>query len=81
MPLFMCPDCKCVENTALSEFWYQRDFEKVDPQCSECRTGKWHGAFEKRPASGYHIDQKGFLWSGKEASALPPHVRLVGVIP
>lgn len=81
MPLFRCSSCGCVENTALSEFWVQRDFEKVEPKCSECRTGTWHGRFEKKPASGYKIDQQGFLWSGQEQSALPPHIRLVGEVP
>lgn len=79
MPLFQCSSCGCLENTGLSEFWVQRDFEKVNPKCSECYTGKWHGQFEKKPATGYKIDQRGFLWTGQEI--LPPHVVLVGEVP
>lgn len=77
MPLFRCSKCGCVENTALSEFWVQRDFEKADPVCSECRTGTWHGKFPKKAATGYKIDQQGFLWSGHE-QRIPPYVRFVG---
>ena len=81
MPLFRCSECGCVENTAFSDFWLQRDFEKITPKCSECRTGKWHERFPKRSASGYLIDQEGFLWSGNDPSAKPTHIKIVSVVP
>lgn len=42
MPLFICQKCGCIENTALGHYWGHK--EKL---CSECDTGKWHGAFKK----------------------------------
>ena len=51
MPLFKCPRCGCIENTALGE--YQWDEHLKDPEapiteiCSECATGTWHGKFPK----------------------------------
>lgn len=61
MPLFICSRCKCVENTALSGYWFG-DREK--PFCSECdpKIGKWHGAFSKQK------------WDGKEEVLNPPFV-------
>ena len=54
MPLFACSKCGCVENTALSEYWYQTAVEKVDPLCSACdpEIGEWHGKFDQRSAAG-----------------------------
>ena len=51
MSLFKCEKCGCVENTALSTYWFSE--KKL---CSECdpRIGKWHGRFKKRK------------WDGKE---------------
>lgn len=49
MPIFLCDDCGCVENTACCFFWhYTKTGKKL---CSECdpKIGKWHGRFEKRP--------------------------------
>jgi len=43
MPLFKCEKCGCLENTALSSYWY-----KEKKLCSECGSGKWHGCFKKR---------------------------------
>ena len=47
MPLFICDQCGCIENTALSMFWCK---DSDHPLCSECDAdrGKWHGQFEKR---------------------------------
>lgn len=75
MPLFRCPTCGCVENTAVGDYWMRQ----ADPRCSECSTGKWHGRFEKRLASGWLIDQSGFLWLSEEG--LPSHYRITGVVP
>lgn len=47
MSLFVCEDCGCIENTALSNFWRRG---KGKALCSECdpEIGKWHGRFGKR---------------------------------
>ena len=42
MPLFVCDNCKVIENTALGKYWGEKS-----PLCSECGWGKWHGSFEK----------------------------------
>jgi hypothetical protein len=54
MSLFKCSGCGCVENTALSGFWFKGD---KPPLCSECdpEIGQWHGLFPKEDAdtAGY----------------------------
>lgn len=47
MPLFKCPDCGVIENTALGDFW-GRGLDKLPPRCSQCATGKWHDRFPRR---------------------------------
>jgi len=67
MPLFECGKCKCIENTACSGFWSDRAFSGIDrPLCSKCKTGKWHGRFEKRLATGLVEDSGGFIWGEEE---------------
>lgn len=49
MPLFVCSKCNCIENTALSGFWF-RDPGDNKPLCSECDPAfkiGWHGRFPK----------------------------------
>lgn len=51
MSLFVCEECRCVENTALSGFWLRNtEGRKGKALCSECdpEIGKWHGRFPKR---------------------------------
>ena len=44
MPLFICAKCGCVENTALSTYWFRKMLKYTDgleeyqdkPLCSEC---------------------------------------------
>lgn len=64
MPLFICAKCGCVENTALSTYWFRENLKYTGeleqyqdrPLCSECgmRAGKtmipghWHNQFPKR---------------------------------
>lgn len=52
MPLFVCSKCKCVENTALCNFWFEKDKKKA--KCSECdnKIGKWHNIFSKEKWNG-----------------------------
>lgn len=83
MPLFACEKCKCIENTACSNYWAAK-FETEEGQkpllCSECdpSIGQWHGRFPKRSAIGMLIDQNGNLHS--EGEKLPPHYRIVGKV-
>lgn len=74
MPLFHCTNCGCVENTAVGNFWSCR----TAPQCSECKTGMWHGKFVKQSAVGYQLDTDGFLWGPDEQ--VPSHIKIVGTI-
>jgi len=47
MSLFVCSQCQCIENTALSGYWWREDKKK--PLCSGCDSQfkKWHGRFPK----------------------------------
>lgn len=48
MPLFVCSNCKCIENTALCHYWMHLGYG-TPKLCSECdpEIGKWHGSFQK----------------------------------
>jgi hypothetical protein len=49
--LFVCQECSCIENTALSRFWMRKIGGRANRAlCSECdpEIGKWHGRFPKR---------------------------------
>ena len=71
MPLFACAKCDVVENTALCDYWVQqKDYYEANGTmdgfegvCSECKTGQWHGEFEKRTAdqTAYIENDQGFL--------------------
>ena len=63
MPLFECSECHTVDNTALAEFWWQRDIEKRAPVCSACNPDQheWHGKFPRTTLDEYnklHPDAK-----------------------
>ena len=47
MSLFVCDECRCVENTATSKFWLRDGGPAL---CSECdpQMGRWHGLFDRR---------------------------------
>jgi hypothetical protein len=47
MSLFVCDECGCVENTALSLFWVREDGPAL---CSHCdpKIDGWHGMFDRR---------------------------------
>lgn len=55
MPLFICDRCKCVDNTATSDFRLQARHGSTERLCTECRTGKWHGRFPKAPYAGQQV--------------------------
>lgn len=78
MPLFMCPACRNVENTALSNYWTRfigtgakaerGKLEVPPPLCSACdpEIGAWHGEFERRSAVGLVVGKDGFLYSQQQ---------------
>lgn len=63
MPVFICSNCKMMENTATSSYWH-RDLGKPTsektpspPLCSLCdpTRGKWHGLFQREPMPPDHV--------------------------
>jgi len=53
MSLFVCENCRAVENTALGHFWARQARAEVGDGdgralCSECAGKGWHGRFPKR---------------------------------
>jgi hypothetical protein len=50
--LFVCDNCGCVENTAISLYWVRDVGEKA--LCSECdpKIKKWHNFFPKKKWDG-----------------------------
>jgi len=53
MPLFVCDDCGCVENTACVPDFWGNHCHGVKVLCSECGVlKKWHGAFPKKKWDG-----------------------------
>lgn len=75
MPLFLCSQCGCYENTALSNYWDMEAPKGVmdPPLCSACdpTIGEWHNEWPKASATGMLIDARGFLFhDAKEAKAL-----------
>ena len=51
MSIFVCSKCKCLENTALCNYWSDL-IDKNKPLCSDCdsrnKNKKWHGRFPKQ---------------------------------
>ena len=46
VPLFVCDECGTVDNTALGGYW-QAILYDLPALCAVCRTGKWHGHFDR----------------------------------
>jgi hypothetical protein len=59
-PIFICHECKCVENTALGQYWGEQEENKL---CSECARGVWHGRFPKErfDPNKWERDSKDFI--------------------
>ena len=51
MSLFVCQECRTIENTACSHFWLRGEKPAL---CSACdpEIGAWHGIFERRIYDG-----------------------------
>lgn len=54
MALFICEECGCIENTALTGFRWDRAKKRRILLCSECDPdiGKWHDKFSKKKWDG-----------------------------
>lgn len=52
MSLFVCSECRVIENTATSHFWFRED--QSTALCSQCdpEIGKWHGLFPREEDDG-----------------------------
>ncbi|MDP3985620.1 MAG: hypothetical protein Q8P82_02545 [bacterium] len=63
MSLFRCTKCNCVENTAVSRYWFRGSGPAL---CSACdpALGTWHGQFEREDTdkAGYVVGADGFLY-------------------
>jgi hypothetical protein len=48
--IFVCDECGCIDNTALTGYWKRKQHDGK-ARCSECDPGikKWHGLFDRRP--------------------------------
>ena len=55
MPLFECSQCHVVDNTALTEFWWEVMREGNPALCSQCdpSIGKWHDHFPRTNIQDY----------------------------
>lgn len=80
MPVFQCDKCKCVDNTACSNYWHHRHPmsddegkypEPTPPLCSQCdpEIGKWHGMFKRMSAKGLILCDDGFLYSKEDVAS------------
>jgi len=80
MPVFICNNCGCLENTALSQYAWQKYHKDLKPVCSECDPdiGKWHGKFEKKkPPKGWLIGKDGFIYHPDDSVK---HTKIIGKI-
>lgn len=55
MPIFECEQCHCVDNTALTSFWWDVFQENKAALCSQCdpNRGQWHYEFPRMSAEEY----------------------------
>lgn len=74
MPIFQCEKCGTVDNTATTRFWLKGEGPAL---CSECdpKIRKWHGLFEKSPASGLLLGEDGFLYVNP-----PDYTKIIKII-
>lgn len=70
MPLFVCDNCGCIENTATSNFWTRRSgSQKLCLKCDKSKDGmfpggKHHGLFKRIKATAEQIantDESGLI--------------------
>lgn len=60
MPLFVCDNCKGIDNTACGgTYWAHIHLQDPRRLCSECHTGEWKAPFPKQIATKELIDSIG----------------------
>ena len=69
-PIFQCHKCGCVENTALSGYWFKEDKPALCSECDPEFKNKWHEKFPRIPAKGYFLGNDGFLYHKEELEGL-----------
>lgn len=54
MSLYVCEECRTIENTALGLFWTRNVEGDGRALCSACapEIGEWHGRFDRRTYDG-----------------------------
>jgi len=91
MPIFQCSKCRCVENTAVSNYWTRtitkiKNGEETESPaiCSECdpEIGKWHNYFPKHSVIGYLITDQGFLYTKEQKvmGLISSNITIVGEV-
>ena len=67
MSIFLCANCRVMENTAVSHYWIRKP--NSPPLCSACdpEIGEWHGVFERKPIPPDHVvGPDGFVYHEKD---------------
>lgn len=89
MPLFLCSNCGCYDNTAVTNYWTRNinalrtGKEKKPPLCSECdpEIGQWHNRFPKASAKGMLIGEDGFLHDKEQFErGMINHTKMIGEV-
>ena len=85
MPIFICPTCLTIANTACDYYWSEDEAEEA---CSGCRPngwnaaingGKgWHGRFPRKKATGEWLISIGYLTDEFACRRTPIADQLVG---
>lgn len=78
MSLFVCQECRTIENTALCSFWLRTQLTKDRALCSACdpEIRKWHNRFPRVTYNGIQTVQwiDGEWVDGRDAMGNPTDV-------
>ena len=70
MPLFVCENCNCVDNTACGgTFWKVLHERGGKLLCCECNSGKWHNKFPKEIATKEEVIEIREYWKKQLSSS------------
>lgn len=54
MPLFVCENCNCIENTSMCRYWELKEKgEKLVCSACDSKINHWHGNFPQEYFNGY----------------------------
>ena len=65
MPLFVCEECGCVDNTACGGTFWEVLTGGGRVLCCECRFGKWHDKFPKEIATQNEVEEIRKYWKDR----------------